>query len=239
MNNTIQDASKKNSWQIFDRIAKTYDPVNRLLSFGLDKKWRRKVSDLLPSKKGLLLLDLATGTAEQIILLCQINSNISNSVGIDLSQKMLDIGEVKIQNANLSEKIQLKAGDAVSIPSEDSIYDAVTISFGIRNVPDVQEAILEMYRVLNSGGKALVLEFSIPSNPIIRWGHLFYLRNILPLVGGFVSGDYKAYRYLNTSIEAFPYGEEFCQLFKNVGFKTVRAHPVSFGIATIYEAIKE
>ncbi len=239
MNNIIQDDSKKNSWQIFDRIAKTYDPVNRLLSFGLDKKWRKKVNSLLPSKKGLHLLDLATGTAEQVIMLCQINSNISNSVGMDLSQKMLDIGQVKVQNATLTDKIQLRVGDAVNIPSEDGLYDAVTISFGIRNVPDVTKSMKEMHRVLNVGGKALVLEFSIPSNPIVRWGHLFYLRNILPIVGGFVSGDYKAYRYLNTSIEAFPYGEDFCQLFRESGFKTVHAHPVSFGIATIYEAIKE
>ena len=96
-----------------------------------------------------------------------------------------------------------------------------------------------MYRVLGDGGKALILEFSLPKNPIVRFGHLFYLRYVLPFVGGMISGDYAAYKYLNTSIEAFPYGEDFCNLMKNAGFESVTAHPVTFGIATIYEACKQ
>ena len=240
MNTPIHDSSKTTSWKMFDRIAKSYDNVNRLISFGLDKGWRKKVNSLLPSSnQGIRLLDLATGTGEQIIMLCQINSNISTSVGMDLSKEMLDRGKIKVQKANLNSRINLQLGDAVNIPCNDDEYDAVTISFGIRNVPDVLKSMQEMHRVLNEGGKALILEFSMPKNPIIRWGHLFYLRNILPFVGGLVSGDYQAYRYLNTSIEAFPYGDEFCALLKQAGFKTVNAHPVTFGIATIYEAIKE
>ena len=172
-------------------------------------------------------------------MLCQINPNISQSVGMDLSKEMLEVGKTKVQKYNLSSRIHLQVGDAVNIPCNDCEYDAVTISFGIRNVPDVLLSMQEMYRVLNKGGKALILEFSMPKNPIIRWGHLFYLRYILPFVGGIVSGDYQAYRYLNTSIEAFPYGDEFCDLLTKAGFSTVRAHPVTFGIATIYEAIKE
>ena len=237
MNQSIQDSSKKTSWQIFNRIAKSYDSVNRVLSFGLDIKWRKKVNSLLPKKESIHLLDLATGTGDQAIMLCDCNPHIEKAVGMDLSEEMLTVGRTKI--GRFGERIQLRTGDACNIPSEDNCFDAVTISFGIRNVPDVVRSMTEMNRVLNTGGKALVLEFSLPKNPIVRFGHLFYLRHILPFIGGLISGDYEAYRYLNTSIEAFPYGEEFCDLFREAGFKTVNAHPVSFGIATIYEAIKE
>jgi demethylmenaquinone methyltransferase/2-methoxy-6-polyprenyl-1,4-benzoquinol methylase len=233
----IQDASKKQSFQIFNRIAKSYDSVNRILSFGLDIGWRKKVNSLLPTSKHVHLLDLATGTADQVIMLCDINPNIEKAMGMDLSEEMLEIGKTKIQR--FQGKIELQVGDAVNLPVEPSSYDAITMSFGIRNVPDVLQCMKEMHRVLRPTGKTLILEFSLPKNPIIRFGHLFYLRYILPLVGGLISGDYAAYKYLNTSIEAFPYGEEFCALLKQAGFKTVTAHPVTFGIATIYEAIKE
>ncbi len=235
--NSIQDDSKKTSFEIFNRIAKSYDSVNRVLSFGLDVGWRKKVNTLLPNRTKLRLLDLATGTADQVIMLCDINENIETAVGMDLSEEMLDIGRKKITRFN--GKIRLETGDAVKLPVADSTYDAVTISFGIRNVPDVPASMKEMYRVLTNGGKALILEFSLPKNPIVRFGHLFYLRWVLPLVGGIISGDYAAYKYLNTSIEAFPYGDSFCDLLRNAGFETVKAHPVTFGIATIYEASKE
>ena len=237
MSSSIQDASKKTSFEIFNRIAKSYDSVNRILSFGLDIGWRKKVNTLLPQKNGLRLLDLATGTADQVIMLCDINPNIGSATGMDLSDEMLNIGREKIKRFN--GKIELHNGDAVQLPIEDSQYDALTMSFGIRNVPDVQASMREMYRVLGDGGKALILEFSLPKNPVIRFGHIFYLRYVLPLVGGLISGDYAAYKYLNTSIEAFPYGEDFCNLMRNAGFESVTAHPVTFGIATIYEACKQ
>jgi demethylmenaquinone methyltransferase / 2-methoxy-6-polyprenyl-1,4-benzoquinol methylase len=236
---SIQDKSKGTSWQMFNRIAKTYDSVNRLLSFGLDVGWRKKVGHLLPQKNNVALLDLATGTADQILMLCKEHpQQISKAVGMDLSEGMLEKGREKIDQQQLQDVIHLQTGDAVQIPCENSSFDAVTISFGIRNVPDVPASLREMHRVLRPEGKTLVLEFSMPKNPIVRFGHLFYLRYILPLVGGFVSGDYEAYRYLNTSIEAFPYGDSFCSLMKEAGFSTVRQHPVTFGIATIYEGIK-
>ena len=231
---SIQDKSKSTSWQMFNRIAKTYDSVNRLLSFGLDVGWRKKVGLLLPKKEQVALLDLATGTADQVLLLCKEHpQQISEAIGMDLSEGMLEKGQQKLQDV-----IRLETGDAVNIPSENSRFDAITISFGIRNVPDVPASLREMHRVLRPEGKTLILEFSMPKNPIVRFGHLFYLRYVLPLVGGLISGDYEAYRYLNTSIEAFPYGESFCSLMKEAGFSTVRQHPVTFGIATIYEGIK-
>ena len=236
---SIQDKSKSTSWQMFNRIAKTYDSVNRLLSFGLDVGWRKKVGLLLPRKEQVALLDLATGTADQVLLLCKEHpKKISEAIGMDLSEGMLEKGREKVDQQKLQNIIRLETGDAVNIPSENSRFDAITISFGIRNVPDVPASLREMHRVLRPEGKTLILEFSMPKNPIVRFGHLFYLRYVLPLVGGLISGDYEAYRYLNTSIEAFPYGESFCSLMREAGFSTVRQHPVTFGIATIYEGIK-
>jgi demethylmenaquinone methyltransferase/2-methoxy-6-polyprenyl-1,4-benzoquinol methylase len=224
---------------MFNRIAKTYDSVNRLLSFGLDVGWRKKVGLLLPKKEQVALLDLATGTADQVLLLCKEHpQQISEAIGMDLSEGMLEKGREKVVQLKLQDIIRLETGDAVNIPSENSSFDAITISFGIRNVPDVPTSLREMHRVLRPEGKTLILEFSMPKNPIVRFGHLFYLRYVLPLVGGLISGDYEAYKYLNTSIEAFPYGESFCSLMREAGFSTVRQHPVTFGIATIYEGIK-
>ena len=234
--NSLQSDSKKTSFEIFNRIAKSYDSVNRILSFGLDVGWRNKVGALLPHGRNLRLLDLATGTADQVIMLCDLNQNIESAVGMDLSEEMLDIGRTKISRFN--GKIRLETGDAVSLPIKDAQYDAITISFGIRNVDDPLVSMREMYRVLNDGGKALILEFSLPKNPMIRLGHLFYLRWVLPLVGGLISGDYAAYKYLNTSIEEFPYGDAFCELLSEAGFEKVRAHPLTYGIETIYEACK-
>ena len=236
---SIQDNSKSTSWQMFNRIAKTYDSVNRLLSFGLDVGWRKKVGLMLPQKENVALLDLATGTADQVLMLCKEHpQKITNAVGMDLSEGMLEKGREKVRQQNLQNTITLQTGDAVQIPCEDACFDAITISFGIRNVPDVPASLREMHRVLRPNGKTLILEFSMPKNPIIRFGHLFYLRYILPFVGGLVSGDYEAYRYLNTSIEEFPYGDAFCDLLKDAGFSTVRQHQVTFGVATIYEGIK-
>jgi demethylmenaquinone methyltransferase / 2-methoxy-6-polyprenyl-1,4-benzoquinol methylase len=236
---SIKDASKKRSWQMFNRIAKTYDSVNRLLSFGLDIRWRKKVGQLLPAQKELILLDLATGTADQVLMLCnEHHDQIKKAVGMDLSEGMLSFGREKVKNQNLQSIISLETGDAVNIPAEEKSFDAITISFGIRNVPDVSKSLEEMVRVLKPSGKALILEFSMPKNPLIRFGHLFYLRYVLPLVGGLVSGDYEAYRYLNTSIEAFPYGDSFAELMSNAGFSKVHQHELSFGIATVYEGIR-
>lgn len=220
-------------WQMFDRIAPTYDLVNRLLSFNLDVRWRKHVHSHLPSLPELRLLDLATGTGDQVIAMTR-SGGITSAVGMDMSVEMLAIGKEKVSEAGLSEVISMEHGDATALPFEDQSFDAVTISFGIRNVVHVDRALAEMRRILRPGGKAIILEFSLPKNPIVRMGHLMYLRYVLPLVGGLVSGDWDAYRYLNTTIEAFPYGDAFTKMMKEAGFEVANAHPVTFGIATIY-----
>lgn len=229
---------KSESWRMFDAISPRYDILNRLLSFGLDIAWRKKMIRFLPDNAGmgldLSLLDLATGTADVLLALVRRNQNISRAVGIDLADKMLAIGREKIARANLSDKITLAHGDANHIPFEDNAFDAVTIAFGIRNVEDHNLVLREMRRVLKASGWALILEFSLPENKILRGLHLFYLRTVVPLVGGLISGNFRAYRYLNQTIETFPYGDDFCALMEFCGFKKVKAHPLMGGVASIY-----
>ncbi len=221
---------RANVWRMFDRIAPTYDLVNRLLSFGQDIYWRRAVARSLPEGEGLELLDLATGTGDQVISLVR-TGRIGRAVGMDMSAGMLAMGRQKIAGLD----IELREGDATDIPLPDASFDVVTITFGIRNVVHVDKALTELRRVLRPGGRALILEFSLPESRPVRALHLFYLRVILPLVGGLVSGDSSAYRYLNTTIESFPYGEDFCALMRQAGFSTATAMPLTFGIATLYE----
>ena len=130
--------------------------------------------------------------------------------------------------------MELLTGDAMSSPAPDASADVVTISFGIRNVLDVPTALRDMKRVLVPGGKVMILECSVPANPVVRWGYLLYFRHILPRLGGLVSGDRKAYRYLNRTVETFPCGEAFCDLMRQAGFEDVRAEPMTFGVATLY-----
>jgi demethylmenaquinone methyltransferase/2-methoxy-6-polyprenyl-1,4-benzoquinol methylase len=229
------DLSRKEIWVMFNRIAKSYDSLNRVLSFGMDVSWRRKMADHLPSHPDQKLLDLATATADQLLFLFEKSRRVSSGVGMDLAEKMLEIGRRKLRSRGLFEKVRLRVGDAMDIPAEDQDFDVVTISFGIRNMTNVAKALGEMYRVLKPGGRVLVLEFSLPRNPVIRAMHLFYLRHVLPRVGALVSGDLRAYRYLNETIETFPYGDAFCDLLRAAGFVQVQAHPLTFGVATIYQ----
>ncbi len=232
------EPSRHEAWKMFDQIARRYDFLNRLLSFGIDVSWRRKMAHFLPPHRNQHVLDLATGTADQILFLFEKSDKVKSGVGTDLAEKMLKIGREKIDRRGLSELVSLKIGDATDIPAGDNEFDMVTISFGIRNVIDVPTALREIYRVLKPGGRVLILEFALPQNRLIRGAHLFYLRHVLPRIGGFVSGDTRAYRYLNETIETFPYGDAFCNLLKAAGFTAVDAHPVTFGVVMIYQGDK-
>jgi demethylmenaquinone methyltransferase/2-methoxy-6-polyprenyl-1,4-benzoquinol methylase len=151
---------------------------------------------------------------------------------------MMAIGRKKIQRAGLADRITLRHGDAQHIPFSDRTFDAVTVAFGIRNMEDPPRVLGEMRRVLKAGGRALVLEFSLPENRLVKSIHLFYLRHIVPLVGLAFSGHYKAYQYLDRTIETFPYGGGFCLLMEQAKFQRVRAYPLLFGVATIYQGDK-
>ena len=222
---------------MFDRIAHRYDLLNRLLSCGQDVRWRKRLQRHLPNRDGLYVIDLATGTADQLLFL-SVDERVASGTGFDVAEKMLAIGREKITRMGLDPAYDVKTGDAMAVPADDASADVVTITFGIRNVPSVEQTLAEMYRLLKPGGRALVLEFSLPHGAAIRRLYLFYFRHILPVIGGWISGDGQAYRYLNRTVEAFPYGDAFCELMRSAGFHAVRAHPLTCGIASIYEGDK-
>jgi len=219
---------------MFDRIAPRYDLLNRLLSGGTDVLWRKRMARHLPPGERLALLDLATGTGDQIFSLLKASPRIWSAVGLDRSVGMLEIGRGKVDRRALGLRVKLKEGDATAVSEPDRAYDVVTISFGIRNVTSVPAALADMLRVLKPGGRLLILEFSLPKPGLFRKLYLLYLRRILPAIGGIISGDRQAYRYLNETIESFPHGDAFCALMRDAGFTGVRSDPLSLGIASIY-----
>ncbi len=237
MDQTLQ-SSKKQSYQIFDQIAGTYDSLNRLLSFGIDIYWRNQLLKLVPRRENLKALDLATGTADLALTLSKAK-NIDSITGLDMSEEMLKIGRKKVDNKKLSKKIQLISGDGQSIPGPDKSYDLVTISFGIRNFFDVDSSLKECLRVLDNNGRLIILEFSLPKNFLIKAIYLFYFRYLLPFVGNILSKHKNAYSYLNQTVEEFPYGNEFEDMFKKAGFKNTGHKTLTFGIATLYWGDRE
>lgn len=223
---------------MFDRIAGRYDLLNRLLSLRRDVAWRKRLAKSLPDRPQLDVLDIATGTADVLLCLLSTSDRIQSAVGLDMSPQMLRLGLQKITAAGLQDRVLLVRGDALQLPLDDSSFDAVTIAFGIRNLPDMVEALREMYRVLKPAGRLLVLEFSMPDNSLVSRLYPFHLRGVIPRLGAMISGDSYAYQYLNETVQSFPYGDEFCALVRECGFINVRAHSLTFGIATIYESEK-
>jgi demethylmenaquinone methyltransferase/2-methoxy-6-polyprenyl-1,4-benzoquinol methylase len=220
--------------KMFDRIAPRYDLLNRVLSFGRDVTWRSEVSRHLPKGDNIQILDLATGTGDLALSLIAKNKNVVGVIGLDMAKNMVEIGRAKIDKAGHGPCVQLQVGDASDIAFPDDIFDAVTIAFGIRNVAHYERAIGEMHRVLKKGGRVIVLEFSLPTNAFVRALYLLYFRHVLPLVGGLISGDRSAYRYLNQTAETFVQGEAFLALLKKSGFQNCRMHQLTFGVASIY-----
>lgn len=216
---------------MFNQISKKYDLVNRILSFQVDKWWRKKMVLFLPSQGNIRLLDIATGTCDQILTLMK-TKRIQSAVGIDLAENMLKIGQKKVLASSWKEKIRLIQADACQIPFPLESFECVTLSFGIRNIQG--NCLPEIYRVLTKGGKCLILEFSLPKNRMIQYFYLFYLRKILPLLGGWMTKQKKAYKYLNQSIEEFPSGEKLLSRMRETGFINCNMHPLSFGISTLY-----
>lgn len=227
------DNRKKESYKIFDEIAGTYDFLNRLLSFGIDVYWRTKFLKNLPNKKEIHALDLATGTGDVPVVLVK-DKRVTKVTGLDLSKGMVELGKKKIAQKKLDDKVSLHIGDGVEIPAADSTFDLVTISFGIRNFPDPQRSLVNIERVLTSGGRCMIMEFSLPKNPFFRAIYFFYFRHLLPFVGNIVSKHKDAYSYLNESVEDFPYGDAFEDMMRKANLKNVHRKELTFGIATLY-----
>ena len=229
---------KSDSWEMFNSIAGRYDFLNRLLSLGQDIRWRKALKKFLPDAEGQSILDLATGTADVLIVLAKDNPKIHRGIGVDPAIKMLEIGRNKIKAQHLDDRLELAQGDAQALPFLDETFDCVTIAFGIRNIPDLRLALLEMYRVTKQGGRVLILEFSKPENLLLKCGHWLYLQTVVPLVGFLFSGNFKAYTYLNQTIQTFPCSDRFCKILKQMGFVEIESHPLMGGAATIYAAQK-
>jgi len=226
--------SRNGTWEMFDGIAARYDLLNRVLSFGRDRAWRRALARQVRIRSGLRVLDAATGTGDVLAAVAGEHREIGLGVGWDMAGAMLGIARRKFARLGFDDRLAPARGDAQRVAFPDETFDAVTIAFGIRNVQDVGMALREFHRVLKPGGQLLTLEFSIPDNRPIRRMYLFYFRHILPFVGGIVSSDRAAYRYLNRSVESFPYGEAFCARIRAAGFVGVRRRPLTWGIATLY-----
>ncbi len=226
--------SKSESFRIFDAISGRYDFINTVLSGGLHFLWRKELRRRLPEGfTQLRVLDLATGTADVAIELCK-DPRVRLVRGLDMSEGMISYGNVKIQERGLADKIELIVGDAQRIPFPAESFEATTMSFGIRNVPDVVACLRDSHRVLRVGGRCLVLEFALPSSQLMRKLHLFYLRHILPVLGNLLSGHKTAYTYLNETIEDFPYGASFLELMKQAGFQNPQYRSLTFGIVNLY-----
>jgi demethylmenaquinone methyltransferase/2-methoxy-6-polyprenyl-1,4-benzoquinol methylase len=232
MHNTLTDR-KKESYKIFDEIAGTYDFLNHFLSLGIDIYWRNKFLKNLPEISSINALDLATGTGDVALTLVK-DERVKKVTGIDLSEGMINIGLKKVLAKKLEKKIILLKGDGVTIPCADNIFDLTTISFGIRNFKDPATSLMNIHRVLKADGRLMIMEFSIPTNFIIRKLYFFYFRNILPFIGNLFSKHKDAYTYLNQTVEDFPYGNDFLILMKNAGFTNLKFTPLTFGIATLY-----
>ena len=223
-----QGPSRAGVAQMFDRIAGRYDVANRVLSGGLDVRWRRRLLARLPQRDGLRVLDVATGTADLALALAR-DPRVTDVVGVDVSAGMLAVGRDKVARDGLSGRITLTDGDATDLSDYRGAFDVVTIAFGIRNVRDTVAGLRGMAKTLKPGGTLLVLEFAEPSAPVIADVYRAYRRHLLPRVGGLIAGDTSAYRYLDDTIKTFPAGEDFAQLVRDAGLIDVGFETMTFG----------
>lgn len=222
---------------MFDDIARHYDFLNHFLSLGTDRLWRRRAINIIGRhSKPKQILDVATGTGDLAITALLLNPE--KVTGIDISEKMLDLGRKKISDRGLDSKIELLKADSEAMPFSDSSFDAAMCSFGVRNFSSPLRGLTEICRVLRPGGMIMVLEFSRPAYFPVKQLYFLYFRRILPLIGRMVSGDGKAYTYLPESVMAFPEGEEFIRILTDAGFGGSQCKRLSGGIATIYYAFK-
>ena len=229
---------KQHIGQLFDRIAGTYDGLNHGLSLGIDKYWRRKTVSMMPAAKHVL--DVAIGTADLTIEMLQ-RGKAEQVTGIDLSEQMMGIGRLKVERLRVTGDglpVEFVYGNAQQMPFEDASFDAVTCAYGCRNFQNLDEGLKEMYRVLRPGGQVTILEFSYPSNRLVRALYDIYFTSVLPLIGRIVSRDKTAYTYLNKSVKAFCWGEAFVQHMHDAGFRDEQFTPLTFGITTVYTGIK-
>ena len=231
-----QAGKKSQVAQMFNSIAGKYDFLNHFLSAGIDIYWRKQAVKIMGQNKPALLLDIATGTGDFAIEALQLNPQ--KIIGVDISEGMLAVGQEKIKKKNLTDKIELQLGDSENLAFADNTFDGTMAAFGVRNFENLAQGLREMHRVLKPGGRIVVLEFSKPRSFPFKQVYNFYFKNILPVFGKLISKDQAAYTYLPESVQAFPDGQEFINILKQVGFKNTQWHSLTFGISSIYTGIK-
>ena len=232
-----KNSSKKGQiTSMFNSISGEYDFLNKIMTFGIDEVWRKKIYKIAKESNPKIILDLATGTADIAIEL----ANIQNAkiIGVDISKKMLNVGSKKILKKNLKSKIHLQLGDAENIDYPDKYFDVVTIGFGVRNFENLKVGLKEAFRVLKKNGKIIILETSVPKNLIIRFFYKIFVRIFVTTLGKLFSKDKSAYNYLQKSAEKFPYGSNFVSILETVGFKNSIVESQMFGATSIYTAEK-
>lgn len=231
-----EEGKKEQVTKMFDTISKEYDNLNRVISFGIDIKWRNKVVEIVKNTNPESILDIATGTGDLAINLTK--TTAKKIVGLDISDGMLEVGRKKIEKLKLNNRIEMVLADSEEMPFEDNSFDAITVAFGVRNFENLEKGLGEIYRVLKPGGTFVVLETSIPIKTPYKQGYHFYSTKILPTIGAAFSKDKVAYKYLSDSAAAFPYGDAFNNILQKNGFIAVENKPQTFGVATIYIAKK-
>lgn len=227
---------KKQVEQMFDTISENYDDLNRVISFGIDTSWRKKVIDFVMQTHPKTALDIATGTGDLAISLAE--AGVPKVVGLDLSDGMLNVGRKKITEKKLDKVIEMIQGDSEDLPFDNDSFDAITVAFGVRNFETLENGLKEILRVLKPGGVFVVLETSVPTKFPFKQGYRFHSRFILPTIGKLFSKDKVAYKYLSDSAAVFPFGEKFNNILVKVGFTQVKHLPQTMGVATIYTASK-
>lgn len=219
--------------EMFDNIAPAYDFMNRAMTFGIDRGWRKKVVRSVAATKPKAILDVATGTGDLAIQLARAVAD-ATVTGIDLSEGMLSVGRKKVEDAGLANRVTLTQGDCLSLPFPDNSFDVVTVAFGVRNFEHLDKGYSEMARVLRPGGMLFVLELTTPTSPIVKPFYKLYTKGVIPMLGRIVSHDSRAYSYLPESIAAMPQGKRMLGMLENAGFHDCKLNQLTLGVSTIY-----
>ncbi len=225
--------------QMFDGIAPDYDRLNHLMSLGVDRSWRRRALRwIVDAQRPQRILDIACGTGDFSLAIAGRMHADSRITGLDLSEGMLAVMREKVEAAGLSERISCLQGDCEAMPFADRSFDVATIAFGIRNFEHREAALREILRVLRPGGRLVILELSVPENKLLRWGYNLYFMHFVPWIGGLVSGDKAAYRYLPASVQQFPGRREWTATMAHCGYADVRHKAFTFGLCRMYTGEK-
>jgi len=226
--------------KMFSDIAPRYDLLNRLLSGGQDRYWRKQAVARLSPQAGERFLDIATGTADVALeIIRKVPQGAAQVVGMDFSEKMLELAQQKINFQDKANSIQLESGSAENLPFEDNSFDGTTTAFGVRNFSDMDRSLREMYRVLKPGGRCVILEFSLPKSSLLKALYRFYFEILLPKVGRLISRHPSAYTYLPKTVAAFPVRKEFASLMQQAGFMNVTYKELTLGIVILYTGMKQ